>query len=242
MPSPLRVISMRPSVSGVWPLIFGRSSPVRMTITYTQQQLRPSEPPGWDEGEIFLRKTPTFEQGDSQRVTHGQRGRGAGRGGQVQGAGLFRYPCVEHTVAAPASVESSLPVMVIKADVRRLSNGRRVISSPVSPEFERAITTSLRVIMPRSPWLASPGCTKKAGVPVLASVAASFAANVSGFAHAGNHDPSPTCQAFSAGLRECLANARQQCGNRLSFNFQDLARARQDFSFVHCAAQFQSLP
>ena len=26
--------------------------------------------------------------------------------------------------------------------------------------------------MPRSPWLASPGCTKKAGVPVEASVAA----------------------------------------------------------------------
>ena len=26
--------------------------------------------------------------------------------------------------------------------------------------------------MPRSPWLASPGCTKKAGLPVLAKVAA----------------------------------------------------------------------
>ena len=30
------------------------------------------------------------------------------------------------------------------------------------------------VIMPRSPWLASPGCTKKAGVPVDAKVAATF--------------------------------------------------------------------
>ncbi len=30
--------------------------------------------------------------------------------------------------------------------------------------------------MPRSPWLASAGCTKKAGVPVEASVAAVFAA------------------------------------------------------------------
>ena len=32
--------------------------------------------------------------------------------------------------------------------------------------------TSSGVIMPRSPWLASPGCTKKAGVPVEARVAA----------------------------------------------------------------------
>ena len=32
--------------------------------------------------------------------------------------------------------------------------------------------TSSGVIMPRSPWLASAACTKKAGVPVEASVAA----------------------------------------------------------------------
>src|SRR5262249_49689862 len=36
--------------------------------------------------------------------------------------------------------------------------------------------TSSAVIMPRSPWLASPGWTKKAGVPVDASVAAIFLA------------------------------------------------------------------
>ncbi len=50
--------------------------------------------------------------------------------------------------------------------------GRIVSSSAVSPELEIAITTSSCVIMPRSPWLASAGCRKKAGVPVLASVAA----------------------------------------------------------------------
>ncbi len=33
---------------------------------------------------------------------------------------------------------------------------------------------SSRVIMPRSPWLASLGCTKNAGVPVEANVAATF--------------------------------------------------------------------
>ena len=37
-------------------------------------------------------------------------------------------------------------------------------------------TTSSAVIMPRSPWAASAGCTKNAGVPVEASVAASLRA------------------------------------------------------------------
>src|SRR5437764_1269431 len=44
----------------------------------------------------------------------------------------------------------------------------RLISSD-SPEYEIAITTSSFVIMPRSPWLASAGCMKNAGVPVEAS-------------------------------------------------------------------------
>ena len=47
-------------------------------------------------------------------------------------------------------------------------------SSALSPDQEMATITSSRVIMPRSPWLASLGCTKKAGVPVDAKVAASF--------------------------------------------------------------------
>ena len=47
-----------------------------------------------------------------------------------------------------------------------------VISSSVRPELDSAMNTSCAVTMPRSPWLASAGCTKKAGVPVEASVAA----------------------------------------------------------------------
>ena len=50
--------------------------------------------------------------------------------------------------------------------------GSSVRISAVSPEFDSASTRSWRVIMPMSPWLASAGCRKKAGVPVLASVAA----------------------------------------------------------------------
>ncbi len=44
-------------------------------------------------------------------------------------------------------------------------------------------------IMPRSPWLASAGWTKKAGVPVEASVAAILAPICAAFADAGDDDP-----------------------------------------------------
>lgn len=45
-------------------------------------------------------------------------------------------------------------------------------NSLVSPEFDNNITTSSGVIIPRSPWLASPGWIKNDGVPVEARVAA----------------------------------------------------------------------
>ena len=47
-------------------------------------------------------------------------------------------------------------------------------SSTLSPDQDMATIASSLAIMPRSPWLASLGCTKKAGVPVEANVAAIF--------------------------------------------------------------------
>src|SRR6185437_6980271 len=48
----------------------------------------------------------------------------------------------------------------------------RFFSSAVSPDQDSAMITSLLAIMPRSPWLASPGWTKSAGVPVEEKVEA----------------------------------------------------------------------
>ena len=42
--------------------------------------------------------------------------------------------------------------------------------------------------MPRSPWLASPGCTKNAGVPVEAKGRRDLAGDMAGLAHAGDDD------------------------------------------------------
>src|ERR1035437_2179421 len=52
--------------------------------------------------------------------------------------------------------------------------GKRRFNSSVSPEKERARTTSRGVIMPKSPCMPSEGCTKVDGVPVEARVAVIF--------------------------------------------------------------------
>ena len=72
--------------------------------------------------------------------------------------------------ASRAKVEAGLPVIAISLAPRRLINCTMLTISLLSPELDSASTTSSCAIMPRSPWLASPGCTKKAGVPVDASV------------------------------------------------------------------------
>ena len=71
-----------------------------------------------------------------------------------------------------ASTESIRPVMLTSVTPRRFNAGSSAPISSLSPELEIASTTSPGVTMPRSPWLASPGCTNIAGVPVDASVAA----------------------------------------------------------------------
>ena len=73
-----------------------------------------------------------------------------------------------------AKVEAGFPVIEISFAPMRFITGTIAKTSPVSPECEMVRTTSSLVIIPKSPWLASPGCTKNEGVPVLANVAAIF--------------------------------------------------------------------
>src|SRR5438067_1228950 len=76
------------------------------------------------------------------------------------------------TSAACARLEEGTPVIAMsRAPSRRIVSSSRRISS-VSPLYESAITTSSIWMTPRSPCVASAGCRKNAGVPVLVSVAA----------------------------------------------------------------------
>ena len=71
-----------------------------------------------------------------------------------------------------ANGERGLLLNPIMGMPRCCNKGRNRRSSSVIPLYEMAITTSLGSNIPRSPWYASSGFTKKEGVPVEASVAA----------------------------------------------------------------------
>ena len=102
-----------------------------------------------------------------------QRRGGAGGRREVERAGFLGHARRRGARwrRAPAS-SRALPVIAMSGTPRRFRCGSSTSSSGVSPELDSASTTSARVIMPRSPWLASAGCRKNAGVPVEASVAA----------------------------------------------------------------------
>ena len=100
--------------------------------------------------------------------------------------------------------------------------------SSVSPEYEIASTTSCAVSMPRSPWLASPGCMKNAGVPVEASVEAILRADVPRLAHAGHHHAAPRLEHQTVRGEEGLAQARLERAHRVGLDVEDVARELQE--------------
>ena len=78
--------------------------------------------------------------------------------------------------ASLESLESLLPVIATIFIPIFLMTGIKEMISSVSPEFDRTRTISSLSIIPKSPWIASLGWIKKAGVPVLANVAAILSA------------------------------------------------------------------
>ena len=93
-------------------------------------------------------------------------------GARLSGQASFSTPLSSTTSAWRARVERGWPVIATSGAPRRFTSGTMAASSSLSPRLEMASTTSTALIMPRSPWLASAGCTNIAGVPVDASVAA----------------------------------------------------------------------
>ena len=93
-------------------------------------------------------------------------------GARLSGQASLSTPQSITTSAWFANVDCKPPVIAINGTPWRLSTGKMAANSSLSPLLEMARTTSLSRTMPKSPWLASPGCTNMAGVPVEASVAA----------------------------------------------------------------------
>ncbi len=145
-----------------------------MTSSTFSSSRRPSAPPGCEKAKSSAVKPRASSRAIARasprtRVTVVEE-----VGARFSGQASWPTLASRFTSAALARGDSGLPVMLIRVMPRRLIRGNRVTISAVEPELDRARTTSSLVIMPMSPWLASAGCTKKEGVPVLARVAAIF--------------------------------------------------------------------
>ena len=172
IPSPFWVISTIASASTAVGVIVGMSLPLNITSATRSNNLLPSAPPGWEKANSSAVKPRASRIAIATASPMTSAAVVLDVGARFNGQASVSTEASRRTSAACASSEVSLPVMLISGMPRRLIRGNSVRISCVLPLLDRAITQSLAVIMPMSPWEASPGCTKKAGVPVLASVAA----------------------------------------------------------------------
>ena len=143
-----------------------------MTSLTWVSNLRPSAPPGWERAKSSGRKPRASSNATARASPMASWAVVLAVGAKFRGQASRGTPQSSTRSAWRANVDCSPPVMAIKGAPRRLSTGKMAVSSPLSPLLEMASTRSSPVTMPRSPWLASAGCTKKAGVPVDAKVAA----------------------------------------------------------------------
>ena len=152
-------------------LTSGKSSPLCITSLTFNSNLRPKAPPGWDIAKSSRVKplacSSAMAMASPITKVAVVLDVGASPSGQAS-SGTSIHKC---TLDNRAIFDSGLPVTAITGTPIRWMTGIKVRISLDSPEFEIAKITSLSANTPRSPWLASPGCTKNAGVPVLARVA-----------------------------------------------------------------------
>jgi hypothetical protein len=106
---------------------------------------------------IFGQEPATFKQGDGDRIAERKhhRCRRQRRQAERTGFGAFRH--TRGTSAALDSALLALPVIEISGMHFSFAQAMMSVSTEVSPEFDRAINASLMVIIPRLPWLTSPG-------------------------------------------------------------------------------------
>jgi len=171
-PSPLALISRMSPVKDVSGRTCGTAVPVRMTSSTWVSNLRPKAPPGCERAKSSGLKPRASSNATASASPMASWAVVLAVGAKFRGQASCATALSSVTRACLARIDCRPPVMAISGTPWRVSTGKMAASSSLSPLLEMASTTSIGWIMPRSPWLASAGCTNMAGVPVDASVAA----------------------------------------------------------------------
>ena len=172
IPKPLAVISISASLIVCEVVIIGVFTPLCITSFKVSSNRFPKLPPGCDSAKSSAVNPRASNSATAIASPIASVAVVLAVGAKPNEQASFSTLMHTCTLASVAMVDCVFPVMEIIFAPRRFNTGIILSTSLVSPELEISITTSFLVIMPKSPWLASPGCTKKAGLPVLAKVAA----------------------------------------------------------------------
>ena len=171
---PLRLISTIASASVAVSGDTGSAAPVRITSATRVSKRRPSAPPGCERAKSSAEKPRASSSASASASPSASAAVVLAVGARPSGHASSSTAASRCTSAACASELCSLPVSAMSRAPSRFRCGVSATSSSVSPELDSISTISSGVIIPRSPCDASAGCTKNAGVPVEASVAASL--------------------------------------------------------------------
>ena len=171
-PRPLLLICFISSLKLAFKPTAGTCAPLRITSRTRVSSLRPSAPPGCERAKSSSLKPRASSSATASASPMASCAVVLAVGAKFSGQASRATLLSSATWACLASVDCAPPVMATSGTPWRLSIGNMAVSSSLSPLFEIASTTSVFCTMPRSPWLASAGCTNSAGVPVDANVAA----------------------------------------------------------------------
>ena len=154
-------------------LTTGKSCVCMMSCTRVKSR-RPKAPAGCDKAKSALVKLRACNSATAKASPKANVAVVLEVGASPSGQASSDFPSVKAISADFGKNPRLSRLMLIKGILSCLTTGISVRISSDSPEFEIAIKTSPATSIPKSPCPASPGCIKKAGVPVDANVAATL--------------------------------------------------------------------
>ena len=192
-------------------------------VAHMGKQLAAQRTAGVRAGKVFGAEAPGVQQGHGQRVAHGQLGRGAGGGGQVQGAGFALHAAVQHQIG-----------ITRQGGLQAAGHGdQRGAQAPQHGQDGRefaafaAVGDGQHQVVARDhaqvAMAGLGGVHKKGGGAGGCERGSNLAAHMATFAHAHHHHTAPGLQHHVHGLGKHAIDAGRQSGQGRSLDIKGFA-------------------
>jgi hypothetical protein len=197
-------------------------------IPHMDEQAAAQGAAGMGAGEILGGEAAREQGGDRQGVAQRQRGRGAGRGGQVERAGFLGDAGIEVDVRFPAQGGCRVAGHADQLGAAPLDQGHdagdfRALAGVGQGDHHVLAGDHAQVAMAGLGRVHEKRRGAGAG-----QGGGDLAADVTGFAHAGNHHPTLAGQEDVHRVEEGVVDAADQAGDGRRLDFQGAARHGQD--------------